>query len=250
MSWELSILEAGVIPDVPLTVYLPDAPADALIDPPCFCYLLTDGSSVVLIDSGPDHVRSDAAGLRIEGDSPALLEAGLRAAGITARDVDLIVHTHLHYDHMQNDLLFPDAPVAVQRTELAWARSPDSGPFYATVGELTDALGDRLWPLDGETEILPGLTALPNGGHTPGHQSVLVRTAAGDTCVCGDILSLEENLTVIGATCPDKVATEVFLARAREAGWQMLPSHDARLRQHRWYLPKAPAPRLENGRQE
>jgi len=237
MSWQLSILEVGVIPDIPLAAYLPDAPADALISPPCFCYLVTNGSSVVLIDSGPDHLRADAAGLRIDGESPALLTAGLGAAGITAADVDLIVHTHLHYDHMQNDLLFPNAPVVVQRTELDWATSPDSGPFYVDVGELTGALGERLRLLDGETEILPGLTGLPNGGHTPGHQSVLVRTGSGDTCVCGDIVSLEENLTVIGQVCPDKVATGRFLARARAAGWEMLPSHDPRLRQHGWYLP-------------
>ena len=198
MSWQLSIIEVGVIPDIPLIAYLPDAPADALISPPCYCYLATNGSRIVLIDSGPDHVRAGAAGLRIDGDSPALLAAGLGAAGITAADVDLIVHTHLHYDHMQNDLLFPDAPVVVQRTELDWATSPDSGPFYVDVGELTGALGDRLRLLDGETEILPGLTALPNGGHTPGHQSVLVQTGSGDACVCGDIVSLEENLEVIG----------------------------------------------------
>jgi N-acyl homoserine lactone hydrolase len=236
MSWQLSIIEAGVIPDIPLTAYLPDAPAGALISPPCYCYLATDGARIVLIDSGPDHVRAGAAGLRIDGDSPALLAAGLGAAGITAADVGLIVHTHLHYDHMQNDLLFPDAPVVVQRTELDWATSPSSGPFYVDVGELTGTLGDRLRLIDGETEILPGLTALPNGGHTPGHQSVLVQTGSGDTCVCGDIVSLEENLEVIGAVCPDREGTAKFLARARQAGWQMLPSHDARLRQHPFYL--------------
>jgi glyoxylase-like metal-dependent hydrolase (beta-lactamase superfamily II) len=244
MSWQLSIIEVGVIPDIPLTVYLPDAPVGALISPPCYCYLATDGSTIVLIDSGPDHVRAGAAGLQIDGDSPALLTAGLEAAGITAADVDLIVHTHLHYDHMQNDLLFPDAPVVVQRTELDWATSPGSGPFYVDVGELTGALGERLRLLDGETEILPGLTALPNGGHTPGHQSVLVRTGSGDACVCGDIVSLEENLEVIGAVCPDREGAETFLARARKAGWQMLPSHDARLRQHVWYL-RVGAPRSE-----
>jgi glyoxylase-like metal-dependent hydrolase (beta-lactamase superfamily II) len=242
MSWQLSILEVGVIPGVPLQVYLPDAPDGVLVDPPCFCFIAADGSHTVLVDTGPDQVRSGQAGLRIEGDSASLLVAGLRAAGLTPDDVDLIVHTHLHYDHMQNDLLFPGAQVAVQRTELAWAKSADSGPFYVGVGELASALGERLRLLDGETEILPGLTALPNGGHTPGHQSVLARTAAGDACVCGDIVSLQENLTVIGPVCPDREATQAFLERARTTGWQMLPSHDARLREHRWYQSAAASP--------
>lgn len=240
MSWQLSILEVGVIPDVPLQVYLPDAPDGALVNPPCFCFLATGGSHTVLIDTGPDRARSGQAGLRIEGDTAAQLGAGLQAAGITPGDVDLIVHTHLHHDHMQNDLLFPLAEVAVQRTELAWATSAGSGPFYVGVGELATALGDRLRLLDGQSEILPGLTVLPNGGHTPGHQSVLVSTASGDACVCGDIVSLQENLTVVGPVCPDREATEAFLERARAAGWQMLPGHDARLRDHRWYSRVAP----------
>ncbi len=62
--------------------------------------------------------------------------------------------------------------------------------------------------------------------------------------MCGDIVSREENLEVIGSVCPDREGTERFLARARAAGWQMLPSHDPRLRRHRLYL-RAGAP--QNG---
>jgi glyoxylase-like metal-dependent hydrolase (beta-lactamase superfamily II) len=242
MSWQLAILEVGVIPGVPLRAYLPDAPDDALIDPPCYCYLATHGSQVVLIDSGPDRTRSAEAGLQIAGDTTALLTAGLQASGISAQDVDVIVHTHLHHDHMQNDLIFPRATVAVQRTELCWSTGPDSGPFYVGVAELARALGDRLRLLDGETEIMPGLTAVPNGGHTPGHQSVLVQAAAGTVCVCGDIVSLRENLQVIGSVCPDVASTEAFLGRARDASWQMLPSHDPGLREHDWYVPAVTMP--------
>lgn len=243
MSWELRILEAGVIPGVPLQAYLPDAPEGALIDPPCYCCVATDGGHTVLIDTGPDRGACGRAGLDIVGDSTALLLAGLAGMGVTPRDVDLIVHTHLHYDHVQNDLLFPGAAVAVQRAELAWATAPgpEAGRFYAGARELVTALGDRLRPLDGESEILPGLTALPNGGHTPGHQSVLVETAAGAVCVCGDIVSLRQNLDVVGAACPDTASAEAFLARARAAGWAMLPSHDPTVREHQWYVP-APEP--------
>jgi glyoxylase-like metal-dependent hydrolase (beta-lactamase superfamily II) len=236
MSWSIGILEVGVIPGVPLNVYLPDAPPDALIDPPCYCYLATDGHRTILIDSGPDRTASGAAGLRILGDTGAMLTAGLRAWGVTARDVAMIVHTHLHHDHMQNDLVFPEATVVVQRAELAWATGPDSGPFYCGVAELASALGDRLRLLDGEAEILPGVSALPNGGHTPGHQSVLLETTAGPTCICGDIVSLHANIEKIGSVCPDVPATQAFLARAREAAWAMLPSHDPELRSHRWYV--------------
>jgi glyoxylase-like metal-dependent hydrolase (beta-lactamase superfamily II) len=236
MSWSIGIIEVGVIPGVPLSVYRPDAPDSALIDPPCYCYVATDGSKTIMIDTGPDRAASAAAGLRVIGDTASMLDTGLRTWGITPGDVDLIVHTHLHHDHMQNDLGFPNAAVVVQKTELAWATSPDGGPFYVGVAELAGALGARLWLLDGQDEILPGVTALPNGGHTPGHQSVLVATSAGTTCVCGDIVSLFANLDLIGAVCPDAAGTEAFLAAARQAEWEMLPSHDPDLREHRWYV--------------
>jgi glyoxylase-like metal-dependent hydrolase (beta-lactamase superfamily II) len=236
VSWSIGIIEVGVIPGVPLNVYLPDALDGALIDPPCYCYIATDGSQTIMIDTGPDRAASAAAGLQIIGDTSSMLDAGLRTWGITAGDVDLIVHTHLHHDHMQNDLAFPNAAVVVQETELAWATSPDGGPFYVGVAELARVLGDRLRLLDGQAEILPGVTALPNGGHTPGHQSVLVETTAGTTCVCGDIVSLFANLERIGAVCPDIAGTEAFLAAARQAEWEMLPSHDPDLREHRWYV--------------
>jgi glyoxylase-like metal-dependent hydrolase (beta-lactamase superfamily II) len=138
---------------------------------------------------------------------------------------------------MQNDLAFPRARVAVQAAELSWATSAAGGPFYVGVASLAEALGDRLILLDGQAELLPGLTALPNGGHTPGHQSVLVRTSAMQVCVCGDIVSLQENTKTIGPVCPDTEATEAFLTQANAAGWLMLPSHDPGLREHSWYLP-------------
>lgn len=242
MSWSVGIIEVGTIPGIPLSAYLPDAPDSASIDPPCYCYVATDGSSTILVDTGPDRSTSAAAGLVINGDTAAQLAGGLRSAGIAPQDVDLIVHTHLHYDHMQNDLAFPRAQVVVQETELTWATSPQGGPFYVGVGELAAALGDRLAPIGGQSEILPGVTALPNGGHTPGHQSVLITTASGDVCVCGDIVSLHANLTTIGSVCPDVAATEVFLTRARRSAWEMIPSHEPELRSHRWYLRHAGSP--------
>jgi hypothetical protein len=41
---------------------------------------------------------------------------------------------------------------------------------------------------------------------------------------------------VIGSVCPDAASTKAFLARARAASWQMLPSHDPGLREHEWYV--------------
>jgi len=237
MNWTLGIFEVGVIPQLPLNLYLPDATPDELIDPPCYCFVASDGERIVLVDSGPDRALAAKEGSEIVGDTAELLPAGLRACGVEPADVAFVVHTHLHYDHMQNDALFPDALVYVQRSEVEWANSPDCGRFYIGARELVTALGDRLQLVDGDAELFPGLKVVHNAGHTPGHQSVLVDTAQGVACLCGDIVSLFANTGVVGPICPNLEETEAFLDRARSAGWEMVPSHDPKLREHRWYVP-------------
>jgi glyoxylase-like metal-dependent hydrolase (beta-lactamase superfamily II) len=239
MSWRLGIVEVGVIPRLPLSLYLPDAPPDELIDPPCYCYVASDGERNVIIDTGPDRALAVGKGLEIVGDTSELLVAGLQAWGVGSADVDCIVHTHLHHDHMQNDLMFPNAVVRVQRAEVAWATGPDCGRFYFGIPELVTALGDRLELLDGDAELFPGLRVVLNAGHTPGHQSVIVDSTEDRVCLCGDIVSLFANVEVVGSICPNVRETKDFLARARAAGWEMIPSHDPKLREHRWYVQPA-----------
>ena len=236
MSWRFAIVEVGVIPDLPLNMYLPDAPPDVLIDPPCYCFLVSDGERNVLVDTGPDRAMSARAGFEIVGDTSGLLLAGLRARGIAPAEVDCIVHTHLHYDHMQNDLMFPNAVVHVQAAEVEWATGPDCGRFYTQVGELVTALGERLHTLDGDAEIFSGLVVVHNGGHTPGHQSVVVESGERAVCLCGDIVSMFANLAVVGSICPNEPETVAFLDRARTAGWEMVPGHDPALRRHSCYV--------------
>ena len=237
MSWKLGILEVGVIPQLHLSLYIPDAPPDVLIDPVCYCYLASDGERNIIVDSGPDRDLAAAEGLEIVGDASELLSAGVRAWGIEPADVDCIVHTHLHHDHMQNDLLFPNAVVHVQQAEIEWANGPNSGPFYFGVRELMVGLGERLHPLEGDSELFPGLRVVLNGGHTPGHQSVILETIENPVCLCGDIVSLFPNVEIVGPICPNVQETKVFIERARIAGWEMVPSHDPKIREHRLYVP-------------
>ena len=78
MSWKLGILEVGVIPSLPLNLYVPDAPPDDTIDPPCYCYVASNGETTVIVDTGPDRCQSNASGFEIAGDTWELLIGGLR----------------------------------------------------------------------------------------------------------------------------------------------------------------------------
>jgi glyoxylase-like metal-dependent hydrolase (beta-lactamase superfamily II) len=106
--------------------------------------------------------------------------------GIAPSDVIYIVNSHLHTDHCGENSTF-DVPAVMQRAELERARveTPD-------LGERFDFPGAKHMLLDGDTELLPGVTVLHTPGHTIGHQSVLVRgrqtvLIAGDAAYTSDI---------------------------------------------------------------
>ena len=163
MNWKLGIVEVGVIPNLPLSLYLPGASPDKTIDPPCYSYIASDGARTVVIDTGPDRCEAQAAGLEIVGNTAELLVGGLRAWGVECADVDYVVHTHLHYDHAQNDLRFPNAAVFAQQVEIDWATGPECDRFYVGARDLVTALGDRLHEIDGDVELLSGLHVVLNG---------------------------------------------------------------------------------------
>ncbi|MFA5028009.1 MAG: N-acyl homoserine lactonase family protein [Candidatus Methylomirabilota bacterium] len=127
------------------------------------------------------------------------LLAALAVAGARREEITTVVLTHLHYDHAGNNQLFPQARFLVQREELRYALAPssfDASAYFApSLGIVPDYLGTRFELLDGDTDIAPGVRVITTPGHTPGHQSVLVETAAGRYCVAGDAVMWHENLT-------------------------------------------------------
>ena len=102
--------------------------------------------------------------------------------GIDLTSIDIVVNTHLHFDHCGNNHLFAGTPIHVQRRELDDARSQDD----YTIREWVEAPEVRYVPVDGELELLPGLRLLPAPGHTPGTQVVVVETGGRPVVVAGD----------------------------------------------------------------
>jgi N-acyl homoserine lactone hydrolase len=96
--------------------------------------------------------------------------------------VDVVVNTHLHFDHCGGNHLFAGKPTYVQRQELDDARNQDD----YTIPEWVDPPGMNYIPVDGELELLPGVRLLPAPGHTRGSQIVVVDGAGGPTIIAGD----------------------------------------------------------------
>lgn len=133
---------------------------------PVYAHLIDHPDARVLVDTGIKELHPAAADL-----DPRLRPWAGREIDVAG--IDLVVNTHLHFDHCGGNHLFTGRPIYVQRRELTDARSQ---PDY-TIPGWVDPPGVRYVPVDGEFELLPGVRLLPAPGHTPGTQVVVIETA-------------------------------------------------------------------------
>ena len=152
--------------------------AELLVDDgrmPVCVHVIDHPDGRVLVDTGFLAVHPAIADF-----DPVLLP--LDQQDFDAAGVDLVVNTHLHFDHCGGNRLFAGTPVHVQRQELEDARTLAD----YTIREWVDAPGVQYVPHAGEVELLPGLRLLPAPGHTRGSQIVVVETEDGPVVIAGD----------------------------------------------------------------
>jgi len=154
--------------------------------------IISEGEKI-LVDTGigqlPEkHARFHKI-IRKPGEG---LEAQLKALGIRPEEIDIVVNTHLHFDHCGNNALFKNAKFYVQVGELRYAYAPDRFMKNAYVREFFDLEVDYV-PVRGRYKLTEHVTLIPTPGHTPGHQSVVVELPDGRNVVyCGDAATLRE----------------------------------------------------------
>jgi N-acyl homoserine lactone hydrolase len=100
---------------------------------------------------------------------------------LSPADVNIVINSHLHFDHCGQNAVFKHAPFYVQRSELDRARSEKSD-----VSEWFDFAGARFELIDGDAQIADGVRVVATPGHTVGHQSVIVDMPDGGAVMIGD----------------------------------------------------------------
>ena len=152
---------------VELPDFHPEAPGSDTI----YGFLVRDGSDCVLVDTGVG-AGSDLID-RLYKPDRVDLEVALEGVGVSLDQVTAIVNSHLHFDHCGSNSLFADVPIFVQQEELDAARQP-----RYTVSEWVDFPNASYVPVRGRYSISAHLELVPTPGHTPGHQSLLVRSGS------------------------------------------------------------------------
>jgi N-acyl homoserine lactone hydrolase len=142
---------------------------------PCLVHTIDHPDGLVLVDTG----MIDSTPELDEVWHPTLHPL---PPELVAR-VTHVVITHMHFDHIGGNRLFPGVPIHVQRVELADARIEDG----YTVREWIDFPGMNYVEHDGEAEILSGVRIVPAPGETRGHQIVVVETPEGRWVIGGDV---------------------------------------------------------------
>ncbi|MBV1942367.1 MBL fold metallo-hydrolase [Streptomyces sp. BV286] len=154
-------------------------------------FAIRSDQGVTLVDAGIGPADSPAASW---APVPGALPASLAAAGIEPSDVDTVVLTHLHTDHVGWAVVggeharpfFPNAEYLLQQAELDVIEEVNPQLRSTVIAPLQKT--DQLRLLDGDTSLRRGERAVATPGHTPGHQSVLVTSGHELVAVTGDLL--------------------------------------------------------------
>ena len=148
----------------------------------------------IIVDTGAGELPEKHRTLfNVKRRAEENLKAQLAHHGLIPNDIDIVVNTHLHFDHCGNNALFKNAKFIVQADEYRYAFEPDRFQQAAYLRELFDVKIDYELT-QGERQIANDVFVVPTPGHSIGHQSVIIKTDNKDYVYCGDAAPTRENL--------------------------------------------------------
>ena len=211
------------------------------------CLLIRAQGKNILVDTGLGG-KEDAKTHEIFAvDRTPPLQESLREQGLAAEDVHLVINTHLHFDHAGGNTVrdeeghvvstFPKAKYFVQRGEYEEAvRANERTKASYRKENFTPIAHVNQWEfLEGNTELLPGLSVVVTEGHTSHHQSVKVESEGRVAFYLGDLIPTVSHLPLPYIMGYDLYPLQTLetkrwvLDRAFEEGWLLIFEHDPRV---------------------
>jgi glyoxylase-like metal-dependent hydrolase (beta-lactamase superfamily II) len=255
-NWQLDTINGGtfwldggvMFGVVPKTLWKTVAPPDALNRIQCAnnCVLARDGTHTVLIDTGygGKFAPLDRRFYCMEEGEPLI--AGLAELGVAPEDVDTVILSHLHFDHVcgatrldaqgRRVPIFTRARHLVGRQE--WEDATGGSPELESAYPIADILplyeAGLMMVVEDRQELLPGVRGQVTGGHTRGHMALLFESAGQTAAYLGDICPSTAHLRRMWHLAYDTYPMETrrhkpeLLGRAADEGWWIMWNHDPR----------------------
>jgi glyoxylase-like metal-dependent hydrolase (beta-lactamase superfamily II) len=203
------------------------------------------GEHTVVIETGIGNKLPEKL-QKIYGNEPQLL-GQLDEAGVDPEEVDIVINTHLHFDHCGWNTqkkpngtvvpIFPRARYYFQRLELEHAHEQHERDYISYISDNYDPLlrNGQGVVLDGDAEIVPGVSVRLYSGHTRGHQGVIIESQGKRACYVGDLIPTIAHLQPTWVMAYDLFPLETIANRHRfydEAvpeKWLVMFTHDPKI---------------------
>ncbi len=159
---------------------------------PIYCWYLEGGDKKILVDTGERAPSVSGNREKAFGTKVVTFEEGLAKWGLKPEEIDIVIHTHLHRDHIENDDKCLNARFYIHEKE--WKQVDDPHPLDFRYEE------NFLWDIEErgqiefvreDMEIVPGIRVLHTPAHTEGGMSVLIKTENGNAIITGFCTILE-----------------------------------------------------------
>ena len=205
--------------------------------------LIRTGKQNVLVETGMGNKLSDRM-VKFYGQ-PAQLLASLAAGGVAPEDIDVVINTHLHFDHCGWNTVrkdgkivptFPRAKYYAPEGEWQYARRPSERDAISYIPENYDPLvqSGQMTLLKGGEEIVPGISVKTFPGHTAHMQAVIVESGGRIACYISDLIPTMAHIDLTWGMAFDLYPLETieskkqYYARAVPEKWLTVFTHDAR----------------------
>jgi glyoxylase-like metal-dependent hydrolase (beta-lactamase superfamily II) len=207
--------------------------------------LVRTGKQTVLVETGMGNKLSERMA-KIYGQ-PAKLLDNLAAGGVSPQDIDIVINTHLHFDHcgwntVRNEdgkavATFPRAKYYVQEGEWQYARQPSLRDAISYISENYDPLvqSRQMTLLKGDVEIVPGISVRVFPGHTAHMQAVIVTSGGQTACYISDLIPTTAHLDLAWGMAFDLFPLETisskqaYYERCVPEKWLTVFTHDPKL---------------------
>ena len=251
-DFELSVFSDGAYPldggaffgVVPKVMWSRKAPADEknYVQAGLNSLLIRTGKKNVLVETGMGNKLSERM-VKFYGQ-PAKLLANLAAAGISPEDIDIVINTHLHFDHCGWNTIrgkdgkivptFPHAKYYAPEGEWQYARKPSERDAISYIPENYDPLVEsrQMTLLKGGEEIVPGISVKTFPGHTASMQAVIVESGGRTACYISDLIPTTAHIDIAWGMAFDLYPLQTieskkqYYAKAMAEKWLTVFTHD------------------------